>query len=390
VNRRTLLVGVFLAVSPVFQATCVAQAPASDPWGITAVDGLLLGHHTLSERATGCTVVIARDGAVGGVDVRGGSPGTREIALLDPVNAVQRIHAVVLSGGSAFGLSVGDGVMRYLDEQDVGYRASGGRKIVPIVVGAILYDLGIEGEEKIRPGPECGYVAAENASHESATEGTVGAGAGATVGKMQGMDHAMKGGFGTASITLANGLTVAAAVAVNAVGDIVDPSTGQIIAGARGPDGRTLVDMRRVLRGEGEGDDGGDDQALRSDASRRDDPSPTSDSLLSLDADDVAAAISPGANTTLGVVATNATLSKAQATKVAQMAQDGLARTIYPAHTPGDGDTVFSLATGTWEGDIDVFVIGALAADVMAEAILRAVRMAEGLPGIPSVSELGH
>jgi L-aminopeptidase/D-esterase-like protein len=382
VTRRTLLLGVFLAASPAIQAACTAQVPADDPWGITAVDGLQLGHHTLSGRATGCTVVIARDGAVGGVDVRGGSPGTREIALLDPVNEIQRVHAVVLSGGSAFGLSVGDGVMRYLDEQDVGYGASGGRKIVPIVVGAILYDLGIEGEEKIRPGPECGYAAATRASARSAAEGTIGAGAGATVGKMQGMERAMKGGFGTASITLENGLTVAAAVAVNAVGDIVDPATGRVIAGARGPDGRTLVDVRRVLRG----DVGGDADASGSGPDEGGgDPDDASG-----DPDDIAAALAPGANTTLGIVATNAMLTKAQATKVAQMAQDGLARTIYPAHTPGDGDTVFSLATGTWDGDANVFVIGALAADVVAEAILRAVRMAEGVPGIPAISELGN
>lgn len=333
-----------------------------DRWGVTAVDGLEIGHHTLSERMTGCTVVIARDGAVGGVDVRGGSPGTREIALLDPVNRIELVNAVVLSGGSAFGLSAADGVMRYLDEQDVGHRASGGRKIVPIVTAAILYDLGLEGEEKIRPGPDCGYAAAAAASTAPPAEGSVGAGAGATVGKMQGMQQSMRGGFGTASITLESGLTVAAAVAVNAVGDIVDPATGQVIAGARAPDG-TLLDMRRVLRGA-TGDPGDEDAAED--------------------------ATAPGSNTTIGLVATNAVLTKAESTKVAQMAQDGLARTIYPAHTPGDGDTVFSLATGRWDGEANVFVIGALAADVMAEAILRAVRMAEGLDGIPSVSELGR
>lgn len=326
-----------------------------DSWGITAVAGLELGHHTLSERPTGCTVVISREGAVGGVDVRGGAPGTRETALLDPVNSVERVNAVVLSGGSAFGLSAADGVVRYLDEHDVGYRV--GDKVVPIVVGAILYDLGLEGEDKIRPGPECGYAAATAASSGTTEEGSVGAGAGATVGKMRGPDRAMKGGFGTASITLESGLTVAAAVAVNAVGDIVDPATGEVVAGARTADGTGFVDMRRVLRAGGS---------------------------------EPAGAPPVGGSTTIGVVATNATLTKAQTTKVAQMAQDGLARTIYPSHTPRDGDTVFSLATGAWEGSADVTLIGALAADVMAEAILRAVRMAEGLPGIPSVSELGR
>ena len=321
-----------------------------DARGITAVPGIELGHHTLTARPTGCTAVLARGGAVGGVDVRGSAPGTREIALLDPVNSVQEVHAVVLSGGSAFGLASADGVMRYLDEQDVGYRL--GRKVIPIVVGAILYDLGLEGDERIRPGPDCGYTAAATATAAAAAEGSVGAGAGATVGKLGG-GGPMKGGFGTASITLEGGLVIAAAVAVNAVGDIVDPATGEVVAGMRDANGG-FVDARRWLRAGG----------------RR---QPTDQA---------------GANTTIGVVATNALLTKAQATKVAQMAQDGLARAIYPAHTTGDGDTVFSLATGTWEGDPNVTEIGALAADVMAEAILRAVRLAEGLPDYPSVRDL--
>jgi L-aminopeptidase/D-esterase-like protein len=350
------------------------ETPRMDAWGITAVEGLELGHHTLSERPTGCTVVLAREGAVGGVDVRGSAPGSREIALLDPVNTVERVNAVVLSGGSAFGLAVGDGVMRYLDEQDVGYRV--GTKVVPIVVGAILYDLGLEGERKIRPGPDCGYAAASAASSAPPAEGSVGAGAGATVGKMRGGEHAMKGGFGTASITLASGLTVAAAVAVNAVGDIVDPATGQVIAGARTDDGRGFVDMRRVLRGEGGGGAGG--------AASPGEAAPDEGGDPGMEEPEA------GANTTIGLVATNARLTKPQATKIAQMAQDGLARAIYPAHTAGDGDMVFSLATGAWEGEPNVTLLGALAADVMAEAILRAVRLAEGLPGIPSVSELGR
>jgi len=322
-----------------------------DVRGITAVEGLELGHHTLSARPTGCTVILARAGAVGGVDIRGSAPGTRETALLDPVNPLAEVHAVVLSGGSAFGLDASTGVMRYLEERDIGYRI--GRGVVPIVVGAILYDLGLEGTERVRPGPECGYAAASAASTEAPDEGSVGAGAGATVGKFGGRGRPMRGGFGTASVTLESGLTVAAAVAVNAVGDIVDPATGQIVAGARTEDGRGFADARRLLR-SGRGTEAG----------------------------------APGMNTTIGVVATNATLTKPEATKVAQMAQDGLARTIYPAHTTRDGDTVFSLATGAWEGTADVTVIGGLAADVMAEAILRAVRLAEGLPGIPSVNDL--
>ena len=322
-----------------------------DARGITAVEGIELGHHTLSERPTGCTVILARAGAVGGVDIRGSAPGTRETALLDPVNTVDVVHAVVLSGGSAFGLDAASGVMRYLDERDIGYRV--GRRVVPIVVGAILFDLGLEGEDKVRPGPECGYAAASAASTGTPPEGSVGAGAGATVGKFGGAGRPMKGGFGTASITLENGLTVAAAVAVNAVGDIVDPATGEVVAGALTADG-SFADARVLLR-EGGGP-----------------PTPA------------------GMNTTIGVVATNASLTKAEATKVAQMAQDGLARTIYPAHTTRDGDTVFSLATGAWDDSTDVTVIGALAAEVMAEAILRAVRQATGLPGIPSVSDLGN
>jgi L-aminopeptidase/D-esterase-like protein len=360
---RTLLIGALLAGAPIVQGACAAQQPArSTGYGLTAVEGIEVGHHTLAARPTGCTVILARAGAVGGVDVRGGAPGSRETALLDPVNTVQHVHAVVLSGGSAFGLSSADGVMRYLDERDVGFRV--GSKVVPIVVGAILYDLGLEGDEKVRPDASCGYEAASSASSGPALEGSVGAGAGATVGKMRGMARAMRGGFGTASITLPSGLTVAAAVAVNAVGDIVDPSTGRIVAGARDADGTGLVDMRRVLRG----DDGSSGVGAAGDSS----------------------GAGAFANTTIGVVATNAVLTKAEATRIALMAQDGLARTTYPAHTPNDGDTVFSLATGAWSGEADVTIVGALAADVMAEAILRAVRLAEGLPGLPAARDMGR
>lgn len=354
VKTKILVIGALLAGAPI--AVQAQDGPGMAEWGITAVPGLELGHHTLSERPTGCTVILARAGAVGGVDVRGSAPGTREIALLDPVNMVDRVHAVVLSGGSAFGLDAASGVMRYLEERDIGWPVGRG-KVVPIVVSAILFDLGLEeGNQKVRPGPECGYTAAESASTDAAPEGSVGAGAGATVGKMGGGGRSMKGGFGTASITLNNGLVVAAAVAVNAVGDIIDPSTGQVVAGVRTEDGKGLADARILLRNSG-----GPGQEPQVEA---------------------------GQNTTIGLVATNATLTKAQATKVAQMAQDGLARTIYPAHTMGDGDTVFSLATGVLDGPANVTVIGALAAEVMAEAILRAVRMAEGLPGIPSVKDL--
>ena len=319
-------------------------------WGLTAIPGLKVGHFTLSERLTGCTVVLAEDGAVGGVDVRGGAPGTREIALLDPVNTVQVVHAVVLSGGSAFGLDAASGVVRYLEELGIGVRV--GPVAVPIVVGAILFDLAVGDDPTVRPDADCGYSAATHASTETSAEGNIGAGAGATVGKLRGLSRAMKGGTGTASITLDSGLTVAAIVAVNAVGDIIDPATGSVIAGVRTADGRSLADARALLRTGAPNE-------------------PDS-----------------GANTTIGVVATNATLTKAEATKVAQMAQDGLARTIYPAHTPGDGDTVFSLAMGTFSGTASVSTIGALAADVMAEAIIRAVRAATGIPGIPAAGDI--
>jgi L-aminopeptidase/D-esterase-like protein len=296
-------------------------------------------------------VILTRDGAVGAVDVRGGGPGTREIALLDPVASMQEVHAVVLSGGSAFGLDAASGVMRYLDERDIGYRV--GDKVVPIVVGAILYDLGLEGDVKIRPGPECGYAAAEAAGPGPVAEGSVGAGAGATVGKIGGRGRAMKGGFGTASLTLNDGLTVGAAVAVNAVGDVIDPATGEVVAGVRTQDGLALADARSMLR-------------------------------LGAAVPDAGA----GTNTTIGVVATNAALTKVQATKVAQMAQVAVARTTYPAHTPRDGDAIFALATGRLTATVDLTLVGALAADVLAEAILRAVRMADGLPGFPSVRDL--
>ncbi len=319
------------------------------PTGLTAVPGVSVGHHTLSERPTGCTVVLVPAGATGGVDVRGGAPGTRETDLLDPVNTVEHVYGVVLSGGSAFGLDAASGVVRYLDERDIGYAVGSVR--VPIVVGAILFDLRVGGDPRIRPGADCGYEAARTASTGAIAEGNVGAGAGATVGKLAGLERAMKGGLGTAAITLPNGLVVAALVAVNGVGDIIDPSTGRVVAGARTPDGKGLADARRLLRTA------------------------------------AAARGRSGENTTLGVVVTNATLTKAQATKVAQMAHDGLARTIAPSHTPWDGDTIFSLATGSYAGDADTAVIGALAAEAVADAVLRGIRAAQSLPGIPAARD---
>jgi L-aminopeptidase/D-esterase-like protein len=317
---------------------------------LTAVEGLKVGHHTLTERLTGCTVILAEKGATAGVDVRGSAPGTRETDLLDPTNTVQQVHAIVLSGGSAYGLATADGVMRYLEEKGIGFSIGGG--VVPIVPGAILFDLSV-GDFKIRPDASCGYTAAKAAGTGAVEEGNVGAGAGATVGKMAGMKRAMKGGLGSASITLPDGLVVAALVAVNARGNIVDPSTGKMVAGARTDDGKSIGDIHAMMR-----DGAHQFEAL------------------------------PLQNTTLGVVATNARLTKAQAKKVAEMAHDGFARAIVPAHTSGDGDTIFALATGTRTGDVSIDRVGALAADAMVEAILRALRAAKSIPGFPAASDL--
>ena len=328
-------------------------ARAADAGGLTDVAGLKVGHHTLEERPTGCTVVLTGpDGAVAGVDIRGGAPGTREIALLDPVNHVQKAHAIVLSGGSAFGLDSATGVVRYLEENDIGYETRVAR--VPIVPAAILFDLGIGDKPHIRPGADCGYAAAKAAADGPVAEGSIGAGAGATVGKLGGSGRSMKAGIGTASITLPNGLVVAAMVAVNAVGDIIDPATGKVVAGTLGEDGKTLVDVRTLVR-----------------AGLRRRPRPRS-----------------GENTTIGVVATNANLTQVEAKKMAMMAHDGYARAISPSHLPSDGDLIFSLATGTFEGDADLTLVGALAAEAMADAIVRAATQATSLPGIPAARDL--
>jgi len=318
--------------------------------GLTLVPGIKVGHFTLEERPTGCTVILTEGGAVAGADVRGGAPGTREIDLLSPVATVEKVHAVVLSGGSAFGLDAASGAVRFLEERGIGFDV--GIAKVPIVPAAILFDLGVGGRADVRPDASCGYNAARAASDGPVREGSVGAGAGATVGKMGGPKRAMKGGIGTASIELPNGLVVGALIAVNAVGDVVDPATGEVVAGVRTEDGRGFADARKLLR-------------LSDPRGGR-----------------------PGENTTIGVVATNARLTKAQATKVAQMAHDGLARAIYPAHTPADGDTLFALALESWEGDVNLAVLGALAADATAEAILSAVRSAESAAGFPAARDL--
>ncbi len=345
-----------VAASAACAATLPAQASAVAPFssrGLTAVAGVKVGHFTLAERPTGCTVVVVEKGAVGGVDVRGAAPGTRETDLLNPVNTVSVVHAIVLAGGSAFGLDAATGAMRWLEEQGIGFDVRVAK--VPIVPAAILFDLGV-GDAKVRPTADCGYRAAKAATSGPVTEGDVGAGAGATVGKLMGAGRAMKAGIGSASITLADGLTVAALVAVNAVGDVIDPSTGKVVAGVRNADGKSLADAR---------------QLIRSGATRRN-----------------ARSGGDGENTTIGVIVTNARLTKAQAQKIAQMAHDGYARAISPVHTAGDGDTIFSLATGERAEEADVTTIGALAADVMAEAIVRAARQSKGLPDYPAARDL--
>ena len=335
-------------------ASQTAARMAEAGGGLTAVPGIAVGHFELSERPTGCTVVLAEAGAVGGVDVRGGAPGTRETALLDPVNTVAEVHAIVLAGGSAFGLDTAGGVVRYLAERGVGYPTRAAR--VPIVPAAILYDLSVGGRPEVRPNAEAGYRAAASATTGPVAEGNVGAGAGATIGKIAGMDRAMKSGLGTAAIEV-EGLVVAALVAVNSVGDTVDPASGEVIAGVRTEDGARLADARRLLRGGRVAPRG----PIRAAA---------------------------GENTTIGIVATNARMSKAEITKVAQVAHDGIARAVSPAHTVYDGDALFALATGELGERAEPLQVGALAAEMVADAIVRAALAARGLPGLPAAADL--
>lgn len=339
-------------------AVAVPDASAAARKGLTAVPGIKVGHFTLTERPTGCTVILVDGaGAVGGVSQRGGAPGTRETDLLDPLNLVDKVNAVVLSGGSAYGIDAAQGVVRYLEERNIGWPV-GASGVVPIVPAAILMDLGFGGNPKIRPTADCGYKAAQAAGNGPVAEGNVGAGAGATVGKMA-PGRSMKGGLGSAAFALPNGLVVGAIVAVNAVGDIVDPTTGRVVAGLRTEDGKGLADVRTLLK---------------------------SGALLSRPAQSQP---QPGQSTTIGLVATNARLSKAEASRMALMADDGFARAIAPSHTTGDGDTVFALATGSLEENVNVTMVGALAAEAMAEAIVRAVSKAETLAGVPAARDLG-
>jgi L-aminopeptidase/D-esterase-like protein len=319
------------------------------PGAITDVAGLRVGHHTDPRRPTGCTVLLCPQGAVCGVDVRGAAPGTRETDLLRPDNLVEHVHALLLTGGSAFGLDAASGVVRWLEER--GHGLGVGPAVVPIVPAAVLFDLWL-GDHRIRPDAADGYAACEAANHEPPAQGNVGAGAGATVGKLFGIERGMKGGIGTASLQV-GAIRIGALVAVNPSGDVIDPASGRVIAGTRGADGRPRSATQAIADGE------------------------------------LPARALPGMATTIGIVATDAQLTKAQCNKLATMAHNGLARSIDPVHTMGDGDTLFALATGTSGRPGEMTVLGALAATVMARAVLNAVRAAEGLPELPSARDLG-
>lgn len=307
---------------------------------ITDVSGIEVGHDTDLRRPTGCTVVIARAGAVAGVDVRGAAPGTRETDLLEPGNLVQQVHAVLLAGGSAWGLDAAAGVMRWLEEQGQGLLTPHGR--VPLVPAAVIYDLGV-GDARIRPDQEAGYRACKDASSAPPAQGNVGAGAGATVGKFNGMARAMKGGLGTASLRV-DGVTMGALVVCNAMGDVQDPADARLLAGARQDDGLAMLDTRAALL-----------------AGQR------------------PAVPLAGTNTTIGVIATDAVIDKTQARRLAQVAHDGLARTINPVHTQFDGDTLFALGTGASGKTADALLLATLAAEATARATVNAVLAARTL-----------
>jgi len=319
------------------------------PGSITNVAGLKVGHFTDSRRPTGCTVVLCESGATCGVDVRGAAPGTRETDLLRPDNLVEQVHALLLSGGSAFGLDAAGGVMRWLDERGHGLAVGPAR--VPIVPAAVLFDLWV-GDASIRPDAAAGYAACQAAAATPPAQGSVGAGAGASVGKLFGIERAMKGGIGAASITV-GAVTVGALIAVNAGGDVVDPAGGAVVAGTLDPNGRPRSSAAAMAVGE------------------------------------LPARAIAGMATTIGVVATNARLTKAQASKLATMAHDGLARSINPVHTMTDGDTLFALATGNCSAPANLALIGALAAEVTMRAVISAIHHATGLPGLPAARDLG-
>lgn len=314
---------------------------------ILDVKGLKVGQAQDNEALTGCTVVICEEGATCGVDVRGSAPGTRETDLLDPINMVQKVHAVVLSGGSAFGLESTCGVSKYLEEKNIGFDS--GVCKVPIVTGAVLFDL-VVGDHKVRPDKEMGYKACLQASETELKQGNYGAGCGATVGKIKGPEYLMKGGIGSHSIKLDNGIVVAALIAVNAFGDIYED--GNVIAGVLNDDKTQLLNTYEIMK-KGFIKGG-----------------------FSIN------------NTTIGIVATNAKLTKAQCKKISQMAHDGYAKSIFPIHTPHDGDTIFTMSTGEIDVDNDVTLLGSLATEVVQESIIKAIKNAQSVKNIISYNEL--
>lgn len=313
----------------------------------TDIDGIKVGHAQDLKAATGCTVIICEEGATGGVDVRGGSPGTRETDLLDPQNLVDKIHAVMLSGGSAFGLDAASGAMKYLEEKDIGFDVQVTK--VPIVCSAVLFDL-VVGDYKVRPDLEMGYKACVNATEKECPNGNIGAGTGATVGKFLGIERAMKGGLGSYAIQIGD-LKVGAIVAVNALGDIIDPETGEVLAGLLDEDKKNLAGTENIM-------------AKKYSEKKN---------------------IFSG-NTTIGVVATNGIFTKAEANKLASMSHNGYARTMRPAHSIFDGDTIFAMATGKIEADINV--VGFLAARTMERAVVNAIKSAESAYGFKAYREL--
>lgn len=313
----------------------------------TDIPGIKVGHASNLEAATGCTVVICEKGAAAGVDVRGGAPGTRETDLLDPVNLVQEIHAVMLAGGSAFGLDAASGAMKYLEEKGIGFDV--GVTKVPIVASAVLFDL-TAGDYRVRPDKEMGYQACVNAGNTECPEGNVGAGTGATVGKIRGGEYSMKGGLGTYCLKVGD-LYVGALVAVNCLGDVIDPATGKPVAGVLNDDKMSIG---------------------------------CTEDIMTADYDKQKNLFS--GNTTIGVIATNAKLDKSRANKIASMAHNGYARTMRPAHSMVDGDTIFAMGTGEVEADTNV--IGLLAARVMEQAVLRAVKTPGPLAGFKCYADL--
>lgn len=310
---------------------------------ITDVAGIKVGNRQDEDALTGCTAIVMEEGATCGVDVRGSAPGTRETDLLDPIKTVDVVHGICLSGGSAFGLDAASGVMSYLEEENIGLDVEVAK--VPIVPAAVLFDLPL-GKAHVRPDKQMGYEAAKQSEKGAFAFGNQGAGCGAAVGKLNGFEQSMKGGLGSASVELDNGLTVGAVVAVNALGEIRNPATGEVLAGAWNRETGEIMDSLDLLKAG------------------------TKNDFLS------------GANTTIGVVATNSALTKPQAKKVAQVSQNAFARTIYPAHTTQDGDTVFAVGTGTAAYNLDL--ISQLAQQTMEKAVLEAIMAAEAIPGTPS------